>query len=94
MILGRVVGMVTATSKSAAREGRKILVVSPGDPAGKKTGRSVCAVDVAQAGIGDTVLVLDEGNSARTIIGDPMAPVRTVVVGIVDSVDMAVQEEC
>jgi ethanolamine utilization protein EutN len=86
--------MVTATSKSAALEGRKILVVSPVDPAGKKTGRSVCAVDVAQAGIGDTVLVLDEGNSARTIIGDPMAPVRTVVVGIVDSVDMAVQEEC
>ncbi len=87
MILGKVVGTITATRKSAALEGRKILVVQPVDPAGKKAGKTVCAVDFAQAGTGDTVLVMDEGNSARTIIGDTMAPVRTVVVGIVDSVD-------
>jgi ethanolamine utilization protein EutN len=39
-----------------------------------------------QAGVGDTVLILDEGNSSRMIVGDSMAPIRTMIVGIVDQV--------
>ena len=30
------------------------------------------------------MLIVDEGNSARQVIGVPDAPVRAVVVGIVD----------
>jgi microcompartment protein CcmK/EutM len=46
----------------------------------------VAAVD---AGVGQRVLVLDEGNGARQILGSATAPVRSVVVGVVDSVDLA-----
>jgi len=46
----------------------------------------VAAVD---AGVGDRVLVLDEGNGARQILGNPKAPIRSMVVGVVDSIDVA-----
>jgi ethanolamine utilization protein EutN len=36
------------------------------------------------AGAGETVLILDEGNSARQVLDAPDAPVRAVVVGVVD----------
>jgi len=45
---------------------------------------------VVQAGVGDVVLVLDEGNSARQIIGrEPNGAIRAVVVGIVDQITLA-----
>ncbi len=86
MTLGRVVGTVTATAKHTVLVSRKLLMVRPLDGDGKPRGTSMVALDMAQAGIGDTVLVLDEGNSARMILGDRSAPVRTVIVGIVDTV--------
>jgi microcompartment protein CcmK/EutM len=86
MTLGRVVGTVVATVKSAVLEGHKLLLVQPVDPAGKRRGRCLLALDAVQAGEGDTVLVLEEGNSSRLILGDPMGAVRSMVVGIVDSV--------
>lgn len=38
------------------------------------------------AGSGEIVLVIDEGNSARSIVNDDMAPLRSIIVGIVDHV--------
>jgi microcompartment protein CcmK/EutM len=49
-------------------------------------------LDSVQAGVGDTVLVIDEGNSSRMIVGDSMAPIRTMVVGIVDRIDVGGEE--
>lgn len=46
------------------------------------------AVDVVGAGVGETVLILDEGNSARQIFGLDTGPIRAVIVGIVDDVDI------
>ena len=45
------------------------------------------AVDTVSAAVGQTVLVIDEGNSARQVVGDPTAPIRSVIVGIVDEVE-------
>ena len=87
MILGRVIGNVVSTVKHPVLQGHKLLIVQPVDPAGEARGGAVLALDVVQAGEGDTVLVIDEGNSGRMILGDPMAPVRTVVAGIVDAVE-------
>ena len=42
------------------------------------------AVDTVGAGAGEMVLLLDEGNSARQVLGQSPAPVRTLVVGVVD----------
>ena len=86
MILGKVRGNVVSTIKLDIYRGYKILVVQPIDPDGKPHGGSVLAIDTVQAGVGDTVLVIDEGNSARVIIDDKMAPVRCVIAGIVDEI--------
>ena len=86
MILGRVIGTVVSTVKLQALSGHKILIVQPVDPQGRDSGAVTLALDSVQAGVGDTVLIIDEGNSARLIVGDSMAPIRTMVVGIVDQV--------
>lgn len=88
MRLCRVLGNVTATVKHPAFAGRTLLVVQPLDERGADTGDSFIAVDNAQAGPGDRVIVLTEGNGVRQIVkqGDQV-PIRSMVVGIVDQVD-------
>ena len=80
-------GNVTATVKHPAFAGRTLLVVQPLDEHGADVGDSFVAIDHAQAGAGDRVLVLTEGNGVRQILkqGDQV-PIRSMVVGIVDAV--------
>lgn len=88
MTLCTVAGSVTSTIKHPSLAGRKLLLcyaVNP-DTAAVST-KPIVAVDTVQAGIGDTVLVIDEGNAARKILGDSTLPIRTVVAAIVDAVD-------
>jgi microcompartment protein CcmK/EutM len=87
--LGRVVGTVVSTINAPVFDGRRLLVCDLVDPAGAPAGGYVIAIDTVGAGAGETVLLLDEGNSARQILGLATAPVRTVVVGIVDAVESA-----
>lgn len=86
MYIGRVSGTVVATIKHEAFHGRKLLVVDKLNLDGDPTGEYDICVDVAQAGVGDRVLVIDEGNGARQILRRKVAPVRAVVVGVVDDV--------
>ena len=87
MILGKIVGTVVSTMKLKIYEGYKILVVQPIHPDGSDMGSTFLAIDTVQAGAGDTVIVIDEGNSARQIIDDKTAPVRSVIAGVVDEVN-------
>jgi microcompartment protein CcmK/EutM len=86
MKLGRVVGTVVSTINAPAFDDRTLLLCDLIDPAGRPAGGYVIAVDTVGAGAGETVLILDEGNSARQVLGAPGAPIRTLVVGIVDAV--------
>ena len=86
MKLGRVVGTVVSTINAPAFDGRTLLLCDLLDPSGASAGGYVIAVDSVGAGAGETVLLLDEGNSARQVLSAPGAPIRTVVVGIVDAV--------
>ena len=86
MTLAKVMGTVVATIKSSDLEGYKLLVLQPVDPQGQPKGKTMVGLDTVQAGEGDTVLIIDEGNSSRLILGSSMAAVRTVVVGIVDRI--------
>ncbi len=88
MYIGRVSGTVVATIKDPALVARKLLVVDRLTPEGQADGFYWIAVDSVQAGVGDVVLVLDEGNSARQVLNWEDAPVRAVVVGVVDQVTM------
>lgn len=89
MYIGRVVGTVVATIKDEAFYSRKLLLVDRLDLQGRPDGHYDIAVDVAQAGVGDIVLVIDEGNGARQILRREVAPVRAVIVGVVDDVELA-----
>ncbi len=86
----RVVGPLWATVKHPMFAGRALFVVQPLDEHGKDTGASYVAVDNAQAGVGDKVIVLTEGNGVRQILqnGD-VVPIRPLIVGIVDHVEIA-----
>ncbi len=89
MTLARVVANVVSTEKHPHYRGQKILVVQPVDPSGNPKGKSLLAVDGVQAGVGDLVLVVDEGGSARSVISDEQAvTIRTAICGIVDRVDL------
>ncbi len=86
MILGRVQGQVVSTIKHVAYTGHRILLLDRIDGTGKELGGYLVAFDAVGATVGQTVLVIDEGNSARQVVGDPSAPIRSVIVGIVDDV--------
>jgi ethanolamine utilization protein EutN len=87
MILGKVIGNVVSTIKLPVYQGYKILIVQPVNDKEESQGKSVLALDTVQAGVGDTVLVIDEGNSSRLIMNNSTAPVRTMIVGIVDAIE-------
>jgi microcompartment protein CcmK/EutM len=86
VIIGRVSGEIHSTINHPFYDSKKLLVVEKTDPSGKPTGDYVIAVDVVDAGVGEQVLVLDEGNSARQVFNSDNAPVRSVVVGIIDAI--------
>jgi len=87
MILAKVTGNVVATIKAAGYDSRKVLVVQPVDPGGNPCGRSFLAIDTVQAGLGDTVLVMEEGGSARLILDEPETfTVKSVIAGMVDEI--------
>jgi ethanolamine utilization protein EutN len=89
MVIGKVVGTVVATISHPHYKNRRLLVVQPMGLAGQAEDGDFLALDSTQAGIGDTVLVNREGNGARQVLGDPDAAVISVIVGIIDSVDLA-----
>ena len=87
--VGRVVATVVSTVQVEVLGGRRLLLCDLLGLDGTPAGRSLIAVDAVGAGAGETVLILDEGNSARQVLGAPDAPIRAVVVGIVDAIDLS-----
>ena len=90
MKIGKVIGTVVSTLKLKDYDGEKMLLVKLLDPDGKPTSDYVVAFDRVMAGKGDTVLLIDEGNSARQVLKlGPNGVVRAVCVGFIDSIDLA-----
>ena len=88
MKLAQVVGTVVSTINVPVFDDRKLLLCDLLAPDGEPAGGYLIAVDTVGAGVGEKVLLMDEGNSARQILGARDAPVRTLVVGIVDLVEL------
>ena len=86
MKVARVAGTVVSTICSPVYDREKLLLCDYLDDRLRPTGAYTIAVDRVEAGVGETVLILDEGNSARQVLAAPEAPIRAVVVGIVDAV--------
>jgi len=64
-----------------------LLVVEKTGAAGTPTGDYLIAVDTVDEAVSERVLVLDEGNGAQQIFASTDAPVRSVIVGIIDHVE-------
>lgn len=88
MFIGEVVGNVWGTRKHESIAGKRLLLVRPIDPLTEKPlGDAQMALDGGvDSGPGSVVLVMDEGGSARIVLKDEEAPVRTIIVGVVDCV--------
>lgn len=84
MKLAKVSGTVVSTINAPIFDNRRLLLCDYLAPDGTPAGGYVIAVDTVDAGAGETVLILDEGNGARQIVGEPVAPIRALVVAIVD----------
>jgi ethanolamine utilization protein EutN len=92
MQIGRVVGDLSATQKHASHQGRTILLVQPLDLDGSDRGNPVVALDSVHAGVGDRVLLVQDGYAAATALGLKLAPIDAAVVGIIDRVEMVSEE--
>lgn len=89
MRMCRVIGNVVATVKHPVYHGQKLMVVQRIDEHGNDIGESFLAVDRVQAGPGDRVLVMSEGNGVRQLMKmGQQVPIRSVIVGVVDAVDV------
>jgi len=95
MRLCRVEGSVVATAHHPAFDGRKLLIVQPVEPGEadgvtRVVGKSFLAVDDVQAGVGDLVLVMSEGNGVRQLVKlGAQVPIRSLIVAVVDDVHTA-----
>jgi ethanolamine utilization protein EutN len=89
MLIGEVVGNLVSTQKNAQLDGTKLLFVQPKQLDGTWMGSEVLAIDMnIQAGVGDTVLFVQDGKAAQHVLGRGVAAVDAAIVGIVDRVDL------
>ena len=88
MIIAKVIGNLVSTVKHPAYQDHKLFLVQPMSLGGQGEDEAFVAIDRVHAGIGDTVLVLREGSGARQILADDTAPIISIIVGILDSMEI------
>ena len=87
MYLAKVLGKVVSTIKHPAYQDRKLMLVQPITPDEEPMGRITIAVDYVGAGEGETVIVSGAPGGARQVFGIKRAPIRELIVAIVDYVE-------
>lgn len=93
MILAKVLGNVVATQKNQRYQDARVMLCQQITPEGEETAYTVLALDAVDAGVGDTVLIVQEGWSASTVAtGKPQAAIDSAIVGVVDYVDLLKDE--
>ena len=88
MYIAKVIGDVVSSIKYPTLTGQKILVIQPIDPDGSERGEPLLAMDQVSAGIGDVVLIVDQGSATRQVLKQQYPTIRTLILGIVDRIDM------
>ncbi len=93
MILARVLGNIVATQKNRRYDNARVMLCQQINPEGDEMGNTVLALDSVDAGVGDTVLIVQEGWGASTAAtGEPGAAIDSAIVGVVDRVDLLLDE--
>jgi len=89
LLLAKVTGNVVATQKNTYLKGYKLLIIQNIDLDGNLIGKKdVIALDFVDSGIGDTVLVVQEGAAVKQILGHRNAPVHSIIVAVVDQIEI------
>ena len=88
MTLCKVTGTLVATQKNEHLRDKKILIVQPIGLDGTFIGRDLLAVDSVDAGVGDTVLIIQEGQGAAQVLRNKKVPVHSVIVAVVDGLEV------
>ena len=88
MVIAKVIGTIVSTIKHPAYHGYKLQVVQPLHLTGQPPDETFLALDNADAGVGDTVLVMREGSGARQVTQIKDAPIISMIVGILDSIEI------
>jgi ethanolamine utilization protein EutN len=88
VVIGLVVGNVVATQKNAKLEGAKLMLVQPLGLDGAPRGGTVLAIDSVDAGVGDRILLVQDGKAAQQALGRGTAAVDAAIVGVVDALDL------
>ena len=94
MILARVLGNIVASTKNQRYENASIMLCQQVTPDGDETAMTVLALNAVDAGVGDTVLIVQEGWGASTAsTGKAGAAFDSAIVGVVDYVDLLKDEQ-
>ena len=89
MILARVVGNIVATKKNQRYESASVMLCQQINPEGDEMATTVLALNAVDAGVGDTVLIVQEGWGASTAAtGKAGAAIDSAIVGVVDRIDL------
>ena len=89
MILARVVGNVVATQKNFRYQSARVMLCQQITPEGEEMNYTLLALDSVDAGVGDTVLIVQEGWGASTAAtGEAGAAIDSAIVGVVDTIDL------
>ncbi len=88
MLVGKVIGNVAASHKNEKLEGAKLLLVQPLDLDGRDRGAPILAIDGVDAGVGDLVLLVQDGKAAQQVLGRGLAAVDAAIIGVVDSLSI------
>ena len=89
MRIARVIGTVVASAHHPTYDNRTIMLVRPEGPNGEVLGKAFIAVDRVQSGPGDRVLILTEGTGVRQLLGKDTGPIRSIIAGIIDDIQLA-----
>ena len=87
MYIAKVIGDVVSSVKYETLNARKLLLVQPLEPDGVEYGEPLIAIDMVDSGIGDVVLIIDQGTATRTVMDVQYPTIRTLILGIVDRID-------
>ncbi|MBI2427951.1 MAG: EutN/CcmL family microcompartment protein [Ignavibacteriales bacterium] len=88
MTLCKVTGSVVSTQKNQTLKEYKLLIVQPIDLDGTHIGKDILSLDTVDAGVGDTVLIIQEGAGAQQVLKRKDVPVHTVIIAVVDGFDV------
>jgi ethanolamine utilization protein EutN len=93
MLLAKVLGNVVATQKNVRYENASVMLCQQITPQGEETGSTILALNAVDAGVGDKVLIVQEGWSASTAAtGKPGAAIDSAIVGVIDYIDLLADE--